>query len=137
MNQSEVVVSQHSRVMARTSPQQLVDQYHREKSALVAEKRSLELKLSDIEAEKRERALQITRRRLHGQAAIEATQQLEVDFNAKRRKVVECIASIDERLQGMKKRMRDKSAFENDNERVILLRIEQLLARMVAALEAR
>jgi len=129
-NQVFVEVSQHSREAARGSPCDLLDRYQREMAALVAEKQALECRLSDLDAEKRERALKITQKRLHRSHAIEATQRLEVEFNERRKEITNQYAAVNERLQALKKFMLDKGGFREEDQRVILRRIESGVSRL-------
>ena len=130
---SHVEISQWSRDQARVPTYVMLERLNNERERLCQEKKQLEAKLADVESWKAERALDITRRNLPKHAAIQATQQLEVEFNSKRRGLSTEIRAIDERLMSIKARRRAKANNADDSLVAVMLRVERLLQKLVDA----
>jgi hypothetical protein len=99
----------------------------RERESLVAEKAAAERRLVDLKFWKRQAALAITSSRPKN--IIEQTQSLEVEFELKRREIVNELTDVNGRLISVKKTMSVSAVESGKNVSVseVLLRIEKVL----------
>lgn len=128
-------VSQFSRDSGRVPVPVLAERDQKERERLIREKQALQVALSNIDEWRKQRAFDITRRRLPTTAAIEATQELEIQASEKRRPVAKQIAAIDERLMRLNSRKKEVAQRAFDEERrvmlSVMLRVERLLETLI------
>jgi len=126
-------VSQYSRESGRQAITKQIDKMHAERQLLLNEKRTLEVKLSDIEAWRREETAKILRKRLDKTRSIEATTTLEGEARQKKAAIIREKETIEQRLFAIKTRLSESHSRrerEPDMHSQSLDRIESLLERL-------
>jgi hypothetical protein len=134
-------VSQHSREVGRMPVEMRYEQAVKQRESLVREKAQIEAELTALEARKRDETADLLKRHGNKSANVVGTMEIEARHRKAKAELIQRKLAVEVLLGDVKRHLKDKprqpGTGQVSDKVVMLMRIEDLLKRVVELLEAR